>query len=90
MLQLVAKRVETLLTLEANFRHLGNCNVYPPIPPLSVLCASVTKLKTKVNNTEKEEGGPNVNEQFLLSTRMCFSSKSHFSLTVSQEFCNWL
>ena len=38
--QLVAKRVETLLSFaEANFRHLDNYNVYPPYPPLiSVVC----------------------------------------------------
>ena len=39
MLQLVAKRVETLLTFEANFRHLDNYNIYPLYPPLiSVVC----------------------------------------------------
>ena len=39
MLQLVAKRVETLLPFEANFRHLDNYNVYPPYSPLiSVVC----------------------------------------------------
>ena len=45
-LQLVAKRLETLLPFEANFRDLDNYNVYPPYPPLSVLSVSVTKLKT--------------------------------------------
>ena len=39
MLQLVAKRLETLLPFEANFRDLDNYNVYPPYPPLiSVVC----------------------------------------------------
>ena len=45
-LQLVAKRVETLLTFEANFRHLDKNNVYPPFPPhpprlISVVCRVV-------------------------------------------------
>ena len=59
-----------------------------------MLCASETKLKTLVNNIEKGEGGvrwaggPDFNEQFLLSTRMCFSRKTHFLLTVSEQFCN--
>ena len=37
----IVKRVETLLTFEANFRHLDNYNVYPPYPPpISVVCIS--------------------------------------------------
>ena len=39
LLRLVAKRVETLLTFEANFRHLDNYNICPSHPPvISVVC----------------------------------------------------
>ena len=38
LLQLVAKRVETLLTFEANFRHLDNYSVYPSLSPPYQCC----------------------------------------------------
>ena len=45
-LQLVAKIVETLLTFEANFRHLANYNVYPAYLPL----ISVVRIGDQIEN----------------------------------------
>ena len=87
-LQLVAKRVETLLPFEANFRHLDNYDVYPPYTPLISVVCICDQIENLGEQHWKGGGGPNVNEKFLLSTRMFFSWKSHFLLTVSQQFCN--
>ena len=65
-----------------------NYNVYPPYPPLIGVVCIGDQIENLGEQQCKGGGGPNVNEQFLLSTRMCFSWKSHFLLTVSQQFCN--
>ena len=82
--QLVAKRVETLLTFGANFRHLDNYNVYPPYPPLiSVVCIG-------------EGVGAGGVVQMSMNSFFCqpgcvfreIAGNRYFLLTVSQQFCN--
>ena len=73
------------MTFEANSRYLDNDNVYPPTPPpLSVLCASVTKLKTLMNNNEKGEGVQmSMNSFFFVNQDVFFTKKSFFTDSVS-------
>ena len=80
-LQLVAKIVETLLTFEANFRHLAYYNVYPAYLPL----ISVVRIGDQIENLGEQHwkrgGGSQCQWTVSFVNRDMFFMKKSFFLT---------
>ena len=85
--QLVAKRLETLLPFEANFRDLDNYNVYPPYPPPYQCCLYLwPNWKLRWSTLKRGRGSKCQWTVSFVKQDVFFMKKSFFTDSVSTIF----